>query len=115
MQNGGKLLISDEQIWAIQKEWSEEFDFENTAIKLAKEAGRMKNEKLEQSRVLHKELLVEAASDEVEPKELENLIGACIDIYNTTGLKGRNGAANKIKKEIEKLVNDKTSKRKQEG
>ena len=43
------------------------------------------------------------------------IMRACIDIYNTTGLKGRNGAANKIKKEIEKLVNDKTSKRKQEG
>lgn len=113
MQNGGELLISDEQIWAIQKEWSKEFDFENKAIQLAQEVGRMKDEKLKQSRVLHRELLAEVA-DRVDSKELENLIGTCIDIYNTTGLRGKNNASTKIKEEIKKLVDDKTSKQKQE-
>ncbi|WP_300827345.1 DNA phosphorothioation system sulfurtransferase DndC [Helicobacter sp. UBA3407] len=113
MQNGGELLISNKQIWAIQKEWSKEFDFENKAIQLAQEVGRMKDEKLEQSKVLHKELLAEVANDKVDSKELENLIGTCIDIYNTTGLRGKNNASVKIKKEIEKLVNDKTSKQKE--
>lgn len=112
IQNGGSELIADSQIYAIQEQWSKEFDFENKAIQLAQEVGRMKDEKLKQSRVLHKELLAEVA-DRVDSKELENLISTCIDIYNTTGLRGKNNASVKIKKEIEKLVNDKTSKQKE--
>ena len=111
IQNGGSELIADSQIYAIQEQWSKEFDFENKAIQLAQEVGRMKDEKLKQSRVLHKEILAEVA-DRVDSKELENLISTCIDIYNTTGLRGKNNASSKIKKEIEKLVEDKTSKQK---
>ncbi len=114
MQNGGSELISDAQIRAIQEQWSKEFDFENKAIQLAQEVGRMKDEKLKQSRVLHKELLAEVA-DRVDSKELENLIGTCIDIYNTTGLRGKNNASSKIKEEIKKLVEDKTSKQRKEA
>ncbi|WP_334090114.1 DNA phosphorothioation system sulfurtransferase DndC [Helicobacter typhlonius] len=114
MRNGGSELITDSQIDAIQEQWSKEFDFENKAIQLAQEVGRMKDEKLKQSRVLHKELLAEVA-DRVDSKELENLISTCIDIYNTTGLRGKNNASSKIKEEIKKLVEDKTSKQKQEA
>ncbi len=112
MQNGGSWLICDAQIYAIQKQWSKDFDFENKAIQLAREVGRMKDENLEKSKVLHKELLREVANDEVDFKELENLIGTCIDIYNTTGSRGKNNASSKIKEEIKKLVDDKTSKQK---
>ena len=75
----------------------------------------MKDKKIEQSKVLHRELLVEVANDEIDSQSLENLIGSCIDIYNTTGLRGRNNASVKIKEEIKKLVEDKTSKQKQEA
>lgn len=114
IQNGGSRLITDSQIYAIQEQWNKEFDFENKAIQLAQEVGRMKDEKLKQSRVLHKELLTEVA-DKVDSKELENLISTCIDIYNTTGLRGKNNASSKIKEEIRKLVEDKTSKQRKEA
>ncbi|WP_245596275.1 DNA phosphorothioation system sulfurtransferase DndC [Helicobacter rodentium] len=114
IQNGGSRLITDSQIYAIQEQWNKEFDFENKAIQLAQEVGRMKDEKLKQSRVLHKELLAEVA-DKVDSKGLENLISTCIDIYNTTGLRGKNNASSKIKEEIRKLVEDKTSKQRKEA
>nr|WP_083329083.1 MULTISPECIES: DNA phosphorothioation system sulfurtransferase DndC [unclassified Helicobacter] len=109
-QNGGTELISDAQILAIQKQWDMDFDFNKSAILLAKEAGRMEEFKIEQSKILHKEILDEVSSKELKPKEIEDLIGACIDIYNTTGSRGRDNASIKIKKEIEKLLEDKTSK-----
>ncbi|WP_104722516.1 DNA phosphorothioation system sulfurtransferase DndC [Helicobacter mesocricetorum] len=112
MRNGGDRLISDAQIYAIQEQWDEDFDFNKGAIKLAKEMKRMKDEKLEQSKVLHKELLVEVANDKVDSKELENLIDACIDIYNTAGSRGKNNFQIKIKEAIKKLVDDKTNKQK---
>lgn len=114
IQNGGSRLITDSQIYAIQEQWNKEFDFENKAIQLAQEVGRMKDEKLKQSRVLHKEILAEVA-DRLDSKELENLISTCIDIYNTTGLRGKNNASSKIKEEIRKLVEDKTSKQRKEA
>ncbi|RDU60089.1 DNA phosphorothioation system sulfurtransferase DndC [Helicobacter sp. MIT 14-3879] len=110
IQNGGSRLISDSQILAIQEQWNKDFDFEFKAIKLAKEVGRMKEIELEESKVLHSELLEEVASKEVDSKTLENLINTCIDIYNTAGLRGRNNASTQIKKEIEKLLEDRTSK-----
>ena len=115
MQNGGQELIADRQILGIQEQWDKDFDFNKSAIKLAQEVGRMKDKKIEQSKVLHRELLVEVANDEIDSQSLENLIGSCIDIYNTTGLRGRNNASVKIKEEIKKLVEDKTSKQKQEA
>ncbi len=118
IQNGGQELITDMQILAIQEQWDKDFDFNKSAIKLAKEAGRMKdvmkNESLEQSKVLHRELLEEVSSDVVDSQTLENLIGTSIDIYNTSGLRGRNNASSQIKKEIEKLLADKTAKEKEE-
>nr|QGT50229.1 hypothetical protein Helico6505_0610 [uncultured Helicobacter sp.] len=117
IQNGGQELITDTQILAIQEQWDKDFDFNKSAIKLAKEVGRMKeikNESLEQSKVLHRELLEEVSSDVVDSQTLENLIGTSIDIYNTSGLRGRNNASSQIKKEIEKLLADKTAKEKEE-
>lgn len=42
-KDGGSNLISDSQIKLIAKEWSKEFDSENSAIKIAKEYDRMKD------------------------------------------------------------------------
>lgn len=39
--NGGDMLISDEQILLIAKEWNKDFDSENSCIKIAKEYERM--------------------------------------------------------------------------
>ncbi|WP_300710475.1 DNA phosphorothioation system sulfurtransferase DndC [uncultured Helicobacter sp.] len=119
MQNGGKQLISDEQILAIQKEWDRDFDFNKSAIILAKEVGRMKDIDLEQGKLLHKEILEHIVSENeskcngIDTTQIENLISSCIDIYNNSSLKGRNSAGVQIKKEIDKLLDDKTSK--QEG
>lgn len=112
MQNGGEELISDEQILAIQEIWDREFDFNKSAISLAKEVGRMKEKERLKSKVLHKELLEQVSEDSgIESQLLEELISTSIDICNNTSLRGRNPASVQIKKHIEKLINDKTSKR----
>lgn len=111
--NGGENLISDSQILAIQKEWDKDFDFDKTALRLAKKFNRLKEIKMKKHEVLHSEILEEVANEKINANELEQFIASCADIYKTTGLRGRGNAASKIKEEIKKLLDDKTSK--QEG
>lgn len=111
--NGGENLISDSQILAIQKEWDKDFDFDKTALRLAKKFNRLKEIKMKKHEVLHSEILEEVANEKINANELERFIASCADIYKTTGLRGRGNAASKIKEEIKKLLDDKTSK--QEG
>ena len=79
----------------------------------------MKDIDLEQGKLLHKEILEHIVSENeskcngIDTTQIENLISSCIDIYNNSSLKGRNSAGVQIKKEIDKLLDDKTSK--QEG
>lgn len=60
--------------------------------------------------VLHSEILEEVANEKISADELEQFIASCMDIYKTTGLRGRGSAASKIKEEIEKLLDDKAGK-----
>lgn len=111
--NGGENLISDSQILAIQKEWDKDFDFNKTALRLAKKFNRLKEMKMKKQEVLHSEILEEVANEKINADELERFIASCADIYKTTGLRGRDNAKIKIKNEVKKLLDDKTSK--QEG
>ncbi|WP_258436878.1 DNA phosphorothioation system sulfurtransferase DndC [Helicobacter monodelphidis] len=111
--NGGDNLISDSQILAIQEEWDKDFDFNDTAINLAKEYNRMeKYEVKTQSNILHKEILEEIIANDSEnlgldSQKVENVIAKSIEIFNDNG---KTNANRKIKQEIEKILDDKTSK-----
>lgn len=113
MSNGGTSLISDSQILAIQKEWNKDFDFNDTALTLAREYGRMENIELKaKSKILNTEILKEIIDNDKEnlgldSNAIENLISSSIDIFNDNG---SINAGRKIKQEIEKLLHDKTSK-----
>ena len=108
--NGGNELISDEQIMAIQQEWNRDFDFSNSALVLAQKFNRFKECEMPKSKVLYVELLKEDQNDHFSADELEAFIHKSVEIYKTVGRKGRVNAGTKIKDEIEKLLNDKTSK-----
>lgn len=110
-QHGGIELISDIQINAIQTEWDKEFDLEKSAIKLAKEFGRMQDIEIKKSIVLDADLLQEVAQEQsggLDAKELENFISNAVEILRTNG---RNHAYAKIKEKLNALLDDKTSKR----
>lgn len=117
-KNGGGELISDAQILEIQKIWDKDFDFNNTAIKIAKEFNRMENIEISNSEVLHKEILEAIAQKDeniklgIDSPILENIITKSIDISSNTG---PNNAAKKIKEEIEKFLNEKTAKQVENG
>ena len=59
-KNGGVNLITDAQILGIQAEWDRDFDLDKTAIKIAQKFDRLKEYKMEKSKILHKEILEEA-------------------------------------------------------
>ena len=118
-QNGGVELISDAQILAIQKEWDKDFDLDNTAIKKAQQFGRLKEVKMEKSKILHKEILDEVIRDinakygqeTLDCETIQNLIKQSMSICNNAGSRGRYNASSQIKAEVEKLLNDKTAKK----
>lgn len=113
--NDEENLISDSQILAIQKEWDKDFDFNNTAITIAKKFNRLKEMKMKKHEVLHSEILEEVANEKLNASELEQFIASVTDIYKSTGLRGRSNANIKIKDEVKKLIDDKTSKIKMEA
>lgn len=102
--NDEENLISDSQILAIQKEWDKDFDFNNTAITIAKKFNRLKEMKMKKHEVLHSEILEEVANEKLNASELEQFIASCADIYKTTGLRGRDNAKMKIKKRSRKIT-----------
>ena len=118
-QNGGVELISDKQILAIQGEWDKDFDLDNTAIKKAQQFGRLKEHKMEKSKILHKEILQEVVEEKmkecgnaIECENVENLISKTIDIC--ANIK-KNRANTFVMAEIEKLLDDKTAKQSEES
>ena len=115
-QSGGGLLITDEQILAIQAEWDKDFDLDKTAIKIAQKFGRLKEQKMEKSKILHPELLQEVldtmecnlSQKTLDMTSVENLITKSVEIYMNTSRKNR--ADLLIKGEIAKILSDKTTK-----
>lgn len=118
-QNGGVELISDAQILAIQGEWDKDFDLDKIAIKIAQKFGRLKEIKMEKSKILHKEILQEVVEEKmkecgnaIECENVENLISKTIDIC--ANIK-KNRANTFVMAEIEKLLDDKTAKQSEES
>lgn len=62
------------------------------------------------NKILHPELLEEVANQDVSFENLSNLVNRSIEIFNTSGLKGKNNAQMQIKDEIAKLLDDKSAK-----
>ena len=116
--NARQNLISDEQILEIQAQWSKDFDLSHTAITIAQKFNRLKGVKMEKSNILHKEILDEVIRDingkygqgTLDSTTIENLIKQSMSICNNAGSRGRHSAPAQIKDEIEKLLNDKSSK-----
>lgn len=106
-KHGGKDLISNAQILAIQDEWSKDFDFNNAAIKLAKEFNKMKDLEIKESKILHIEILDDLANDMLDSNDLESIISSCIEIYNNHNVSATDRL---MKGEIEKLLQAKTQK-----
>ena len=118
-QNGGAELISDRQILEIQAQWDKDFDLDNTAIKIAQKFNRLKEQKMEKSKILHKEILQEVVEEKmkecgnvIECENVENLISKTIDIC--ANIK-KNRANTFVMAEIEKLLDDKTAKQSEES
>ena len=112
---GEKELINSAQILEIQKEWDRDFDFENTALQIAMKFNKkgvcMQDKK---QKILHEEILEDIVanteSTEVGLDNVKALLHTSLEIYNTYGRRGVNSAPAKIKEEIEKLLNDKSTK-----
>lgn len=111
ISNGGSELINEAQINAIQNEWDKDFDLDKSAIKIAKEFGRMKDVEIKKGIVLDVDLLQEVIQEQsggLDVKELESFISNVVEISRTNG---RNHAYAKIKEKLNALLDDKTSKR----
>lgn len=105
--NGGKELISDNQILAIQSQWNKDFDRHQSAIRIAKKFKRLKGVTMPKTKVLHPELLEKIETKYIDTITLEEFIKEIIEIYNT---KNKRYTKLYIKEAIEKLLNDKTAK-----
>ncbi len=108
--NGGKEIISDSQILAIQDEWDRDFDFNKSAIKIAKKFHRLQEVDMKEPKILHKEILDKISSSELDSKTLERFIANAIEIYNNANMRDKNKIAILIRQEIKKMLDDKTSK-----
>lgn len=112
---GEKELINSAQILEIQKEWDRDFDFENTALQIAMKFNKkgvcMQDKK---QKILHEEILedivAKGGSVEVGLDDVKSLLQKSLEICNIYGERGVNSAPAKIKEEIEKLLNDKSTK-----
>lgn len=116
--NGGSQLLADEQILAIQNEWDKDFDLEQTAIQIAQKFGRLKEFRMEKSKVLHQEILQEVleefaskSSHNLDFASVSNLITKSVEIY-ANAVKSR--AEFQIKEEISKILSDKTAKQRED-
>ncbi|MGX3044097.1 DNA phosphorothioation system sulfurtransferase DndC [Helicobacter sp. T3_23-1056] len=113
--NARQNLISDAQLLAIQSQWSKDFDLSHTAITIAQKFHRLKGVKMEKSNILHKEILDEVVEttqqeqnvDILDSASIANLITKSIEICKT---RKHIATFAQIKSEIEKLVDDKTTK-----
>ena len=98
--SGGSELISDEQILLIAKEWSKDFDSENSCIKIAKEYRRMNNLEITEYRLPDEDLI-----DSMDYATITKSI-----IKEATSLKNIGAKNEKIYSVVEKHINNETMK-----
>ena len=99
-KNGGDILISNEQILLIAKEWNKDFDSENSCIKIAKEYGRMLDVEINEQSLPNESLI-----NDMREADITKAI-----IKEAMSLKDIGAKDSQIYSVVEKHLNNKTMK-----
>lgn len=108
-QKIGRVLITDEQLYLIQRQWSKDFDISNSVEKISNRRGRMikvqKDEFAKDSIFLHLDLLNSASrKEDVNEEFVANLLNEALDIYSSS--LDESQSTFEIKNLIEKVINN---------
>ena len=106
----GRTLITDNQLYLIQKQWSKDFDILNSVEQISNKRGRMikiqKDEYAKDSIFLHLDLLNSASNRQgVDEEFVSNLLNEALDIYSSS--LDESQSSFEIKKLIEKVIDNK--------
>ena len=106
----GRTLITDNQLYLIQKQWSKDFDILNSVEQISSKRGRMikiqKDEYAKDSIFLHLDLLNSASNRQgVDEEFVSNLLNEALDIYSSS--LDESQSSFEIKKLIEKVIDNK--------
>lgn len=106
----GRTLITDNQLYLIQKQWSKDFDILNSVEQISNKRGRMikiqKDEYAKDSIFLHLDLLNSASNRQgVDEEFVSNLLNEALDIYSSSLEESQSSF--EIKKLIEKVIDNK--------
>lgn len=106
----GRTLITDNQLYLIQKQWSKDFDILNSVEQISNKRGRMikiqKDEYAKDSIFLHLDLLNSASNRQgVDEEFVSNLLNEALDIYSS--ILDESQSSFEIKKLIEKVIDNK--------
>ena len=109
-QKIGRTLITDNQLYLIQKQWSKDFDILNSVEQISSKRGRMikiqKDEYAKDSIFLHLDLLNSASNRQgVDEEFVSNLLNEALDIYSSS--LDESQSSFEIKKLIEKVIDNK--------
>lgn len=108
-QKIGRILITDRQLYLIQKQWSKDFDILNSVEEISNKRGRMlkiqKDEYAKDNIFLHLDLL-NSASKKFDTKEefIANLLNEALDIYSSS--LDESQTTSEIKELIEKIIDN---------
>jgi len=106
----GRTLITDNQLYLIQKQWSKDFDILNSVEQISNKRGRMikiqKDEYAKDSIFLHLDLLNSASNRQgVDEEFVSSLLNEALDIYSSS--LDESQSSFEIKKLIEKVIDNK--------
>ena len=106
----GRTLITDNQLYLIQKQWSKDFDILNSVEQISNKKRRMikiqKDEYAKDSIFLHLDLLNSASNRQgVDEEFVSNLLNEALDIYSSSLEESQSSF--EIKKLIEKVIDNK--------
>ncbi|MCT7406224.1 DNA phosphorothioation system sulfurtransferase DndC [Aliarcobacter cryaerophilus] len=106
----GRTLITDNQLYLIQKQWSKDFDILNSVEQISNKRGRMikiqKDKYAKDSIFLHLDLLNSASNRQgVDEEFVSNLLNEALDIYSSS--LDESQSSFEIKKLIEKVIDNK--------
>lgn len=106
----GRTLITDNQLYLIQKQWSKDFDILNSVEQISNKKRRMikiqKDEYAKDSIFLHLDLLNSASNRQgVDEEFVSNLLNEALDIYSSS--LDESQSSFEIKKLIEKVIDNK--------
>ncbi|MGJ0340497.1 DNA phosphorothioation system sulfurtransferase DndC [Aliarcobacter cryaerophilus] len=106
----GRTLITDNQLYLIQKQWSKDFDILNSVEQISNKRGRMikiqKDEYAKDSIFLHLDLLNSTSNRQgVDEEFVSNLLNEALDIYSSS--LDESQSSFEIKKLIEKVIDNK--------